>query len=235
MLLLPVRYAYLFITLPFCLLWLFFYIFSKRTRKIQLKMSIFLFPVGIFSELMYFKDYWRPDSIFSISIGSLHILLEDILFGFAVSSISTVLYIVISKKHLQKCSQSLTNKLNLLTIVLIFFALSFLLFTLKINSIYATSLGMIVTSLSIFAKRKDLLLPSLANGVLFLITVALGYTILLHTIGNIEQILKNIWLLYQTQLGIRIFGLPITEMVWAYSFGLFSFPLYFYLNDIELI
>jgi hypothetical protein len=37
--------------------------------------------------------------------------------------------------------------------------------------------------------------------------------------SNTEVVLQSIWLLYDTPLGGRVAGVPVTELLWAASFG----------------
>jgi hypothetical protein len=53
-------------------------------------MSVLFVPVGIISELLYFRDYWLPQSVASFTIAGVPVLLEDVLFGFAIGGIAAV-------------------------------------------------------------------------------------------------------------------------------------------------
>ena len=77
--------AYFILTIPFIIIWLLLFIFSKKTRKEQLIMSILFLPVGTLSEIIYFQDYWNPGSILFTQIGSIRILLEDFIFSFCIA------------------------------------------------------------------------------------------------------------------------------------------------------
>ena len=65
------KYAYFVLTIPFILIWVLLFIFSKKTRKEQLILSILLIPLGTIGEIFYFQDYWQPAGLRGLSHGEL--------------------------------------------------------------------------------------------------------------------------------------------------------------------
>lgn len=149
------QYAYLILTIPFLALWLLFFIINKNTRKEQLTMSLLLFPLGPFSELLYFSDYWRPASIFSFNIGPVPVFIEDLLFAFFVAGIASVIYEVLLAKRYFKKIKSVNSIVAFSFTAIICLFVSLALFFLGVNSIFATSIGAILAALFILNQRRD--------------------------------------------------------------------------------
>mgnify|MGYP001603403606 CR=1 FL=1 len=76
-----ISYAYTYIigSIVSIIIWLALFTIRKDTRKEMIIISIIFGIGGIFSELVYIQDWWRPLTITRTPIG-----LEDFLFGFAM-------------------------------------------------------------------------------------------------------------------------------------------------------
>ena len=99
---LPENYTYLFLTLPFLIVWLVLYMAGKSSRAEQMQMSCIGAIVGPLSEAIYFRDYWFPKSILFIHIGAFPLMIEDVLFGFAIVGIGAVIFEVVFRIKLKK-------------------------------------------------------------------------------------------------------------------------------------
>lgn len=220
------KYAYFILDIPYLIIWSVIFILSKKTRKEQLIMSLLFSPVATIYEILYFQDYWNPGSILSFNIGSIRILLEDFLFFFAFSGISAVIYEVIFNKRFFEIKRSINVVMAIIFIIGIGILVSYSLFLAGMNSIFATSIGFVTIALFIISQRKDLLVNSLVSGLAMMVIMFIIYAVGFNLLTNIEHILQQIWHLYKTPLGVRIWKIPITEMVWGFSAGMFFGPLY---------
>lgn len=72
-------------------------------------MSIAGAIVGPISEILFVKDYWHPQSILSIQIGSFPLLIEDLLFGFAILGIGGVIFEVLTRTKLVSIKREVRN------------------------------------------------------------------------------------------------------------------------------
>jgi len=229
------QYVYFILTIPFMILWLLFFTFSKRTRKEQLTMSLLFLPVGTIAELLYFQDYWDPGSILSTTIGPIHILLEDFLFVFAIAGIGAVIYEIIFGKRLLKMRKSVNKTLAFSVVIIVSVLASYLLFSIGINSIFATSAGFVIATLFFVSQRTDLLINSLISGIAVMFIMFISYFILFNAITNTEMILRQGWLLYGTSLDFRVFGIPFTEMIWGFAWGMLLGPLYEFVKGLRTV
>lgn len=217
---LSVHNFYFILCIPFLLGWLLLFLFNEETRKEQLRMSILFAPIGpVIENLFYFRDYWMPQSIFGFEFWGLKIYLESFLFGFAAFGIATVLYRVIARKSSVPDSYRRPNRPKLRITIFILALAAYLFSRAGINSIFITALASLALSAYMVIYRKDLLLPSIMSGFLFMIFVFLAYSLLYYSFKNIENVLSGIWSLYDTPLGARFAHIPITELLWSFSVG----------------
>ncbi len=220
------KYAYLILDIPFFVIWVLFFLLSKETRKEQLIMSVLFIPAGPLSELLYFSDYWAPASVFSFSIGPVIVYIEDLIFAFALGGVGSVIYEAIFSKILSVPKGSVHYVIAIPLIILVGGLVTVSLFLLGVNSIFATSLGFIVAALLIVSQRKDLFIDSLLSGVLITVIMFIAYGVLIVFIPNTNELIRQGWLLYGTQFDIRILGIPLTEMMWYFTWGMVAGPLY---------
>jgi len=235
MITIPFQCAYFALTVPFVIAWLLTFVFSKRTRKEQLFMSFLFLPAGPLSELLYFQDYWNPASILSLNIGPMRFLLEDFLFIFSVVGVGAVIYEFLSRRKLLKTERKDNKILAFSLVIVIATVVSLSLFFLGLNSIFATSLGFVVAALFIISQRKDLFINSLVSGLAVTFLMFISYFILTVLINNTEELLKQGWYLYGTSLDFRVLGIPFTEMIWGFTFGMLVGPLYKFIKGLKSV
>ncbi|OGG53537.1 hypothetical protein A2851_03785 [Candidatus Kaiserbacteria bacterium RIFCSPHIGHO2_01_FULL_53_29] len=213
------QFFYFTLTVPFVLLWLVVFWISPSTRRELIRSSILFALAGVVVEnLFYFHDYWRPQGISAFHIGTFVIYPEFILFGGSLGGIAATAYQVCFRTTLIG-SEKAHVKSRIVFVTAVFFATTLLAWQAGINSIFATSLGAVAISLGVVYIRRDLLVPAFMSGILTLGVMVVSYTIFLLAIGNIEEIGQRAWLLYGSDLDIRLLGIPITELVWGFSVG----------------
>jgi hypothetical protein len=202
---------------------------NKETQQYQILRSVAGAFLGILSETLYFSDYWFPQSVLSSSIFSIPVLIEDAIFGFAVAGIGSTCYEVLFKKKRVRIQRiSIAKKIFVIfTIGIVLYCSSFFLIKfIGINSIFATALSMFLFSCAVLTRRADLIRPAILTGAIFLLLLFSIYSTGFLIFLNAENILKEWWMLYDHQLGVRILNIPLSEMIWAWSFGLASPTLY---------
>jgi len=232
MLTLNFQHAYTFLITPFIVVWLLLYIFGRRTRREQLVISLLFTPIGPLSEILHFYDYWKPASILSFNIGTVSIFIEDLVFAFCIAGIGSVIHEVITGNI---CFERNYPKRRLTSVIIfaIAGAATLSLFLLGLNSIFAFSVGFLITAFLMISKRKDLFLNSLIGGFALASIMFISYLIVFKMTLNYDEIFKMGWLLYGTPLDIRILGIPLTEMIWAFTGGMAIGPFYEFWNGLE--
>ena len=81
------QYTYFIGDLILLALWLILFLYRKDTRKEMLVISLVFGFIGPFVELVHVLDWWKPLTITGTIIG-----VEDVLFGFGIGGVASVVY-----------------------------------------------------------------------------------------------------------------------------------------------
>jgi hypothetical protein len=102
---------------------------------------------------------------------------------------------------------------------------------LGINSIFATSIAMLVATGIILwrSNRARLFRTACAGAIGMTLVMFVIYWLAFELISDSNVILRAIWSLYGTSLGILVLRVPLSELVWAFCFGAFFSVLF--MND----
>ncbi len=232
MIFVPIHYFYLVLSLSFVVVWAVLYaINGVSARRKMLSMGAWGAVLGPLSELIYFRDYWMPESVFSIRIGTFPLMFEDILLGFAMFGIAGVLYEMLFHMCEVPLGRDAAERYGRLAMCVVWCGVLAFLLVLGLNSIYASSVAFLLAATPMLWFRRDLIPTAFVSGIGFMAVMFTCYFILLQIMINEEAILQNVWFLYHTTLDYRIVGIPITEMAWGFSVGFFMGILHPYLQN----
>lgn len=203
-------------TLFFLGIWLVFYIFLPKIRKEMLWTSLFTAFFGL-TEPLFVPEYWSPPSLFDLAAKT-GFDIESLIFCFSVGGIGTILYEIIFPMKHKKINKSEKRQhryhiLALLSPILFFLPLYF--FT-ALNPIYSASIAMGVGGIAAILCRPDLKRKILLGGVLFLGLYSLFFFFFVQRYPGIVQ---EVWNLSALS-GVLIVGIPIEELLFAFSFGM---------------
>ena len=205
-------------SLGFFAIWLTVFAAKPKVRKRMLQASLLTMPFGL-SEPLFVPEYWHPPSLFDLAhrtgfdieslifcfgIGGLGVVLYDLLFGIDHEKMS-----VMERSHRHHRFHGLT----LLTPIIVFPA-AYL--STDWNPIYSASLSMFLAGLAALWCRPDLKSKILIGGLLFMLFYAaffLPLAVLLP--GYVEKV----WTLSAIS-GYEIIGIPVEELIFAYTFGM---------------
>lgn len=228
---------FLLLSLVLFVLWCVFFLFSKSTRIEQLTVSVFgfLLAPGMIL-LVLLNDFRQTLSVSSITMG-----MEDLLFAFSLSGIASVIYHVLLGKRISKCSYkkhylhiSQTHWIARLVILLaLWLGITLLLIMLfPVNSVYAFLVGGLLLGMYIIINRQDLLFDALFSG-LFLVFL----------IFILEQLFffrffpdagLSFWQQQASVSEINVWGIPLEELLWSATVGFALGPLYEYARKVKL-
>lgn len=229
------KYAYLVASLFFLVVWVIVFWKVKHLRRPMLIMSLITALFGPISEIWYFADYWKPEIVLPLPfIGGV----EDLLFGFSIGGIGAFAYESLFVRGICKCEE---KKLKREWFLLVFFAVTGSLMIilnnlLGLNSIFASSIAMIVIAAVMLYLRPDLITNAIGSallvaGVMFVIYFS-GQTVF----PGAHLWMTKIWKLYGTSQGIVLFKhIPWTEMLWGLSWGLVWGPMYEFLVGARMV
>lgn len=205
-------------SLLFLIVWLIIFLFRKELRKEMFWVSVFTAPFGL-TEPLFVPEYWNPPSLFNLAL-KIGFDIESLIFSFAIGGMGAVIYGVFFKIKYKKMSKheihNKRHRFHLMTLIspLIIFVVLF--FLTNLNPIYSAIVAMFIGGISAILCRPDLKEKVLVGGALFL-----GLYLLFFFFFNLiyPGLVKEIWNLSAIS-GILILGVPIEELMFAFSFGM---------------
>jgi len=199
-------------------IWLLIWVSKSRLRKEMFWVSLFTMPFGL-TEPLFVPEYWNPPSLFNLAAKT-GFDIESLIFSFAVGGIGAVLYEALVKMKHQKMTKHEKHKkqhrfhLLALSSPFIIFTLLFLL--TELNPIYLASIAMFSGGIAAILCRPDLKKKLLLGGISFLFL----YFVFFLSFNIIYRgIVLEIWNL-QAISGILIIGVPLEELIFAFTFGM---------------
>ncbi|MES2023284.1 MAG: lycopene cyclase domain-containing protein [Patescibacteria group bacterium] len=212
--------TYLLTVLAFFPVWLILYFHRKDLRQEMIFMGVMIAIGAIFLEaFVWTKDWWQPKTITGTVVG-----IEDALLGFLLGGIIASVYEEIFKDKLVRIRGKKKDhhvKHFVIVVLLSIFIGNFTFFYLNMHSYYASLLSMLIPTLVIYFYRKDLIILSLATGVIITLISIPVYCISFF----LDPTAINYWF-YQNISGIMPLGIPIEDLVWFFVTGMFLAPLY---------
>ena len=214
-----IQYAWLIWSLLLVGIWLVVYIFlnDKEKRKEMLIVSLLTSLTGL-TEPLFVPVYWNPPSLFNLaSLTGFDI--ESLIFSFAAGGIVVIIYELIFRTAHEKMEVSSRHATPhryhlwaILSMPIIFFIL---LFFTKLNPIYISVISLIVGGLATWYCRPDLKKKMVTSAFLFL---GLYFFYFLTLIIMFPGYVQQVWNL-QVVSGILVVGIPLEELLYAFSFG----------------
>ncbi len=227
------QYVWLIWSLIILILWAIIYLSEKEVRKIMLKMSLITMPFGL-TEPLFVPEYWFPPSLFNLAEKT-EFDIESLIFSFAIGGIGTVLYNLIFKRDHTIMNDSdrkdKRHKLhNYILFVPIIMFIIMVLFT-SLNHIYCGIIGLFSGGLATLYCRPDLKGKVLVGGLLFTILYFIYFGSILVFYPQYVELYWN----FENLTRILVLGIPLEELMFAFTFGMFWSGLYEHLYWRKLI
>lgn len=204
-------------------IWLLIYAAIPRVREEMLRMGLFTAPFGL-TESLFVPEYWSPPSLFNLA-GRTGFDIESIIFCFAAGGIGAVLYEAVFKAEHKKLGKKealhereLFHRFTLLSPAVVFVLLYLLT---KLNPIYSATIAMFLGGILARLCRPDLKKKIWAGGILF----AALYFAFFRALIAIFPAFISAWNLAALS-GIFFFGVPLEEMMFAFTFGMLWSSIY---------
>jgi Lycopene cyclase len=211
------HYVWLVWSSAFLLPWVLLYALFPQHRVGMLWASVFMAPFGL-TEPIFVPEYWNPPSLFELAQRT-GFDLESIIFSFAIGGIGAVLYNTLTRKHLAGIDpqerHGRRHRWHRWALAVPFASFPILYF-LPWNPVYAGIAAMVLGAIAAVLCRPDLKADTRLGGVLFL---ALYSIFLLGLKWSAPGYIEQVWNL-KALSGIVIYGLPIEELMFGFSFGL---------------
>ena len=185
-------------------------------RRLTVRLGLVMLPNGLFSLAHpdYWKEYWNP-----IRAGGWVLGPEDILFAFNVGA-TAYLAAVWLYRHQPMAGEPGSRIRRILTVGIPAQCAFLVLYSMCRSGIGSMILAQLMAAIPIFLLRPDLWRFSAAGGIGF----SLIYCGVLRTVYWIWPGFVSCWK-STPPWGLLLFGIPLGEIAWAVSFGLF-WPLF---------
>lgn len=208
-------YHFLTLSLLFCIPGLVVYLLRSDLRQVIHILAIVSIPFG-FTEFLFYPSYWEPKFLFDL----VHVLgfgIEDLLFVIGLSAFTSTSYPFFFRKQFAKWEGTgFSPKYRILLLVLLFVTLVPTVHAMGIHLIYGAPLIMLSFSSILLFLRRDLLIPAVLGGV----SSTIVYSILCFLLLWIYPSIFDLTWHTQKFLNIRWFGIPLEELIYAFSSGL---------------
>ncbi len=212
------HYVWLTWSSAFLLPWLLLYALFPNYRRIMLWSSALTAPFGL-TQPLFVPEYWNPPSLFDLA-QTTGFDIESLIFCFAIGGVGAVMYNALTRQNLQPVPaeerQSRQHRYHR-QILFLPFAVFLALYFFPWNAIYPGIIALIAGGMGAVWCRPDLKVKTLVGGGLFLgfyLVFMLGLK--WSAPGYIEQV----WNL-DTLSGIVIYGIPLEELLFGFSIGLY--------------
>lgn len=215
-------YAYLIGTLILGFVWLLFYYLRRDLRHQQMLMSIFIAPLAPITQvLLFYKDYWRPEYVWTFHIAGVPLGAEEVLFAFFIGGIGTVLYEVLFHRKYRAGKKRLTEAV---IIILVVAAFIYLLRIAGWNTVWASAFVLAGTSCVIALLDRDIRGDWIMSAI-FMFLLVIGFYLLWFLF--FPEAVSRFWV-RDGLSGIAFLKIPIEEIAWFVSWGAFAGVFYEY-------
>jgi lycopene cyclase-like protein len=218
------QYVWFIWSLLILALWAIVFFYKKDFRKEMLKMSLITMPFGI-TEPLFVPEYWFPPSLFDLAEKT-GFDLESFIFSFAIGGLGTVLYRLIYKSKLAEITHEerhhKQHKFHIYILFVPIIVFVVLAFTTKLNHIYCGTIAMFLGGLATLYCRPDLKEKIWVGGLLFTLLYFVYFGSILLFYPDYVQLYWNL----DNLTHILIFGIPVEELIFAFTFGMYWSGLY---------
>jgi hypothetical protein len=211
---LPDKFAYLSLSLLFMFAWLVIYL-NNPWKNGMIKVGATGGLMGIIAEIWYFRDYWRPPTLFGEGV----VGIEDYIIGFALFGVGGYIHSSFTKKEIDFSRQTPAKNIDFFFLFLIGCAsLTVFSIIMGIHSGYVTFLTFFFLSVYIWIQRPDLIRLSIISAF-----ATLGISFVIYFI-NFNFLFPDFWdkygMLKQPILGLEIMNIPFSEMLWHFTWAM---------------
>ena len=212
------NYVWLLWSLALIAVWMVVYWRYPGGRKRMLWASLLTMPFGL-TEPIFVPEYWHPPSLFDLAHRT-GFDIESLIFSFGIGGLGIILYDLIFRVEHEEMDaherHQHRHRFHLLAILSPVILFPLLYFFTNWNPIYSATASMFVAGLAALWCRPDLKVKIWVGGLLFL----LFYTIYFLSLALLAPgYVERVWTLSAIS-GIEILGIPIEELIFAFTFGM---------------
>ncbi|MEQ9442790.1 MAG: lycopene cyclase domain-containing protein [Cyclobacteriaceae bacterium] len=212
-------YVWLIWSLIILALWGMIFLFKRDDRKVMGRMSLITMPFGL-TEPLFVPEYWYPPSLFDLAQKT-GFDIESLIFAFAIGGIGAVLYQLVFKRvtvemnHSDRGDQRHRMHRFILFVPPIVFLL--LAYFTDLNHIYCGIIAMFSGAIATLYCRPDLKGKIWMGGLLFTLLYFVYFGSILLFFPNYVNLYWNL----DELTHILILGVPLEELLFAFTFGMY--------------
>lgn len=217
-------YAYLALSCELAFVWVLLFVFRKDVRRSMLRVSLGTMLLGL-TEPLFVPRYWNPPTLWDLARRT-GFDLESLLFSFAIGGIVFAAYWVIFGVP---SSESMSDQRGLSrhrfhAYVILFVPVLFLVLLLssRINPIYVSAIALVAGFVMTLYCRPDLWKKMLVSGVVFFLLYFIFFALFSLAFPGYVAAVWNL----KAISGIRTVGVPLEELMFAFTFGLYWSSVY---------
>lgn len=217
-------FAYLIMSAALFLVWLGLYVLRGDLRRVMLRVSLATALLGL-TEPLFVPKYWDPYTLFDLARRT-GFDLESLLFSFAIGGIVFAAYEVFFR---MAPSQSISaerherrHRHHLLALAAPYVVFVVVALTIRPNPIYSSAIALVAGFFATLYCRRDLWLKMIVSGGLFL---AVYFVVFFFFNLAFPGYVAAVWNLKAIS-GVRLAGVPLEELMFAFTFGLYWSSLY---------
>lgn len=215
---LPIQYVWFAWASAFLIPWAVIYLACPGHRKTMWQVSLATMPFGL-TEPLFVPEYWNPPTLFDLAQRT-GFDLESLIFCFGIGGVGSVLYSALTHRHAVPVASREKylplHRHHYLALVSPFLVFA-LLYFFPWSPIYPAIFAMAIGAAATVACRPDLKTKTWIGGVLFL-----GYYLVffLALEATVPGYVAQVWNLTDIS-GVLLFGIPLEELLFALTFGLY--------------
>jgi len=218
-------YTYAIGALFFLGIWFVLFACVRKSRKPMLWASLALGHTGPISQYWHMRDYWSPIYMAKVQIGNWVFGIEDYIFAFAFAGLCSGIFDLLARKSGQK-ELLRFDPMGFIGAVLLGLAclliMGALIGFLKVNSLHAIVAAFLMISAAIIlVRRPKLITPAVKAAFIVAVVMWIFYR------GFFLQLFPKImseWWDVGALSGMTLGGVPIEEVIWAWTAALFAGP-----------
>lgn len=182
------------------------------------QVSLATMPFGL-TEPLFVPEYWNPPTLFDLAQRT-GFDLESLIFCFGIGGVGSVLYSILAHRHdipvADREKRLPLHRHHVKALASPFIAF-LLLYFLPWNPIYPAIAAMAIGAAATILCRPDLKTKTWVGGVLFL---AYYFVFFLALEASSPGYVQRVWNLADLS-GILLLGIPLEELLFAVTFGLY--------------
>jgi hypothetical protein len=221
-------YAYLILSVALFFVWIALYILRHDLHASMWRVSACTALLAI-TEPAFVPHYWNPFTVFNLARRT-GFDLESVLFSFAIGGIVFAGYELVfhvrpdetiaAERHHERHRQ------HTLAVLLPFLLFGVLIFTTRLNPIYSSAIALLAGFAATLYCRRDLWLKMIVSGGIFFAIYFVFFAIFNLVFPGYVDAVWNL----KAISGVRFMGVPLEEMMFGFTFGLYWSSVYEHLT-----